>query len=359
MRRAVWQISIAGLLLVSMLAVDGGVSAYAQDGGNTTQENSDGGSLFDQIEPPDTGGSDGDMSFTEGDVEQGIFDEKALACAAGYTCSDLAVTPKETQVLLGYNNAEEAQADYQDQFGQPQETDFSGAENETASDPDEAGEQETYLFDQIESSDAGAKEGDMSLNEGDVEQGVFDEKALACAAGYTCSDLSVTPKEAQVLLGYNNAKEAQADYQDQYGKLPEQTDVETGSEMSFEVEDVFEQSDPGNDMEDASRFPGVTPGHPLDLSSDPGFATSPDQCRGEMLLAPNFMGLSFKSHVCQTQNSNGQLGDCGTHAANLVCLTNGYVKSTCFGVGTAARSMGNGVVCQNGQCPAFSFVGCR
>ncbi|MDQ0314687.1 hypothetical protein [Amorphus orientalis] len=358
---------------------------------------------------------DGGFSHPDPEVEQAI-----LRCAAGFGCDGSSLTESDAQVLtdMTRDTAGDAYAErypdayLDDAFGEGGEGADAGARepidlfNETdpvERFPDEGeagapidlsretgGNEPVDLFDEAgtdpvdrfpdrgdtgdpidlfkdanptEPADVVADPGDPSASDAAVEQ-----QLLRCAAGFGCNGSSLTEGDAQVLtdMTREQAGDAYAErYPDAYlddafGDGGEQAEAGRGEPV-----DLF-KGEAGEREPETARRPadetapaeaGSPEGGLPDFAAMEGFATSP--CSGTAFEWPDFMHMAgHKVATCQ-QAANGRYGGCGQPAANLFCLTNGYHRAACFGVGTAARALNAGVYCTGGACSAFSFIVCE
>ena len=191
-------------------------------------------------------------------------------------------------------------------------------------------------------------------------------EALRCAAGFGC----MSQCEMLAALGLSNSDEARniyasdrpADYVRDVEKLAGQAreSCSTGETMA-----AGGSSDGGADTTAAAggAKPGNSgnppdPSHTVtDYSGWEGYSET--GCAGTRLDDPRFvMQRSLKVLAC-FKGEDASFTECGMNPACAVCLMNGYADVACYGITEAEAAANVDAVCQNGSCPAFSYVVCR
>lgn len=191
-------------------------------------------------------------------------------------------------------------------------------------------------------------------------------EALRCAAGFGC----MTQCEVLTALGLSSSDDARnlyasdhpADYVRDVEKLKGQApdSCATGEAMatggsSDSSSDTMAAV--GNAQSGSSTKPAEPSGPAPDYTAWEGYSET--GCAGTRLDDPTFvMQRSLKVLAC-FKGEDESFSECGMNPARAVCLMNGYSDVACYGITRAQAAANIDAVCQNGSCPAFSYVVCK
>lgn len=363
-------IAIAGLFVVPAFASaeDGATSGGPPKGFDVTDRIAQAGNsdtpvdLFEEVDPverfPDEGeaGAPIDLSKDPTPTEptdlfeetNGSFasdaavEQQLLRCAAGFGCDGTAITETDAQVLTDMTR---------EQAGDAYAETYPDAYLEDAFSEGGAGQSEPNRDDAVDLFDE-ANPVDRFPAPGDTGEPIDLFKETDPVERF--------PDEGEAGASIDLSKDGGADEAVDLFDEANPVDRFPDPGDAGEPIDLFkgEGSAPSEEATDTRTSSASEPSVGLpDFAAMEGFATAP--CPGAAFEWPDFMHMpGHKVATCQQAN-NGRFGGCGQPAANLFCLTNGYRRAACFGVGVAARALNAGVYCTGGACSAFSFIVCE
>ncbi|WP_422370863.1 hypothetical protein [Hoeflea sp.] len=192
-------------------------------------------------------------------------------------------------------------------------------------------------------------------------------EALRCAAGFGC----MTQCEMLEALGLSNSQQAKDLYASERpgdyvrdvealsGQAPEecagQSTLAAGGSAGGSGESAT-QADAGDPTSQDRPAPPPVPA-PDDFASWEGY--SENSCPGTRLDDPRFVMQPSLGVLACFKGEDASFTECGMNPARAVCLMNGFSDVACYGVKQVKAAANVDAVCQNGSCPAFSYVVCR
>lgn len=201
---------------------------------------------------------------------------------------------------------------------------------------------------------------------GHAQQQDMRLEALRCAAGFGC----MSQCEMIAALGLANSGEARnryasdhpaayvRDVEKLHGQAPESCAAgETLAAGGSSGSGAEAMAQPGEAQTENFANPPEPSGTAPDYTGWEGYSET--GCPGARLDDPRFvMQRSLKVFAC-FKGEDASFTECGMNPARAVCLMNGYADVACYGITRAEAAANVDAVCQNGSCPAFSYVVCK